>query len=510
MTGSRLLWAIVLGFLCGVAMRSFMLIGIAEIFFMVLLASVFAAFSIRNAGLRERMILCTCVALCAALGVWRMDAARFLLDENMRRALATQVQIIGAVIAEPDEREGTEHLTVEAHSIIKDTQLIPVSGRVLAFVPPHTRVAYGDEVRVSGILALPQDFEVAPGRSFDYPGYLAVSGVSVELMRAQAEATGVHHTNVFIESALALKHAYLDGLASVLPQPESGLAGGITVGDKRSVGDDLSGAFQRAGLVHILVLSGYNITVVASALARILSSAPKVFGYFGGFVTIAFFMVASGGASSAVRSGILAGVGMIARITHRRVHAGNALLAAAFVMVVWNPYILVFDPSFQYAMLAAVGIVYVAPLLEKKWQFIPTLFGIREVLVATLATQLTVVPLMVYQSGAFGIYALPANILVLVTVPLAMFFSALAGIAGMIVGSYAVPLAAPAYMLLLYIVTVTSACASLPFAWLTIPPIPAWVVWCVYGTLTFLLIAVTQKNRRTECGGSSRPSEFEI
>jgi predicted membrane metal-binding protein len=56
-----------------------------------------------------------------------------------------------------------------------------------------------------------------------------------------------------------------------LPEPQSGLAGGITVGDKRAMGKDLTQEFRTVSLVHIVVLSGYNITVVINALFRVLS-----------------------------------------------------------------------------------------------------------------------------------------------------------------------------------------------------------------------------------------------
>ena len=73
-----------------------------------------------------------------------------------------------------------------------------------------------------------------------------------------------------------MKQEYLKGEDATLPEPEAGLAGGITVGDKRSIGPALSADFQKVSLIQMIVLSGYNITVVANFAARLLMWTSKV------------------------------------------------------------------------------------------------------------------------------------------------------------------------------------------------------------------------------------------
>lgn len=464
MSGSRFLWTVALGFLCGVLVRSVLMIGSIEAAFLFLLAVVYVSFTAFDQRRASILLLCALFLTSVSLGIVRMGAARLTAEPALLARLHSYVTLEGVVMTEPDERDANLHLVLDAHTLVMGATSSAVHARVLVQTPLHTAVRYGDTVRASGVVELPHSFETAPDRSFDYPGYLAASGITFELIRARAEAGGVSHANPLIVAAIDLKHAYIEGLRAVLPEPESSLAGGITVGDKRSVGTKLTAEFQRVSLIHILVLSGYNITVVVNALAGMLSFAPSVMRYGVGAMVIGFFVVASGGASSALRSALFAVAGMVGKSRKRRVHGGNALALIAFGMVLWNPFVLVFDPSFQLSMLAAIGIIYVSPIVEPLLMRIPLRWGLREVVSSTLATQATVAPVLLYQSGFVSIYGLPANVLALIAVPAAMFFSALAAVSGMAAGGYAVPLALPAYALLRYILAITDMFATLPFA----------------------------------------------
>jgi competence protein ComEC len=149
-------------------------------------------------------------------------------------------------------------------------------------------------------------------------------------------------------------------------------------------------------------------------------------------------------------------------------------------MVLYNPFTLAFDPSFQLSALATLGLVAFTPIFAAQLAWIPTRFGLREIASSTLGTQTAVLPLLLYQTGNLSIVGLPANILALLPVPIAMFFSIIAAIGGMIFGSYAVPLAYPAYTLLWYIIHVAQFFASLPFAAVSIPAFSAWWMFGAY------------------------------
>src|SRR5260370_1233299 len=73
-----------------------------------------------------------------------------------------------------------------------------------------------------------------------------------------------------------LRHAGpLDGLRDALayplrrlvPEPEGGIVRGIVLGERAAVDADLATAFARSGTSHLLAISGFNMTLVATAVA---------------------------------------------------------------------------------------------------------------------------------------------------------------------------------------------------------------------------------------------------
>ena len=84
----------------------------------------------------------------------------------------TQIVLEGAVVREPDVREGHTKLTVRADAILPDRQILE-KVNVLLVVDKYPEFQYGDVVRVSGILDEPENFaQDDSDRVFDYVGYL--------------------------------------------------------------------------------------------------------------------------------------------------------------------------------------------------------------------------------------------------------------------------------------------------------------------------------------------------
>jgi competence protein ComEC len=480
---ARILWAVVLGFFAGVFLRSVALVSWPFAGLFLLLAALVLAFAFFDTSKRGVTVVFAMLLVAAATGVVRMDVATQEGDPQLTAHLGREVVLEGFVAEEPDARERSTRITLQVGSILYDRATSSVSGRVLAVAPAHTDVAYGAHVRASGLLALPEAFDTDGGRAFDYPMYLAKDGVLYTLSFAEVERLEGWRGNPAKAFALGVKHVLTDGLHSALPEPEAGLAAGITLGDKRAVGGELSDVFIRASLIHIVVLSGYNITIVINAAGKMLQWFPRALRFGGSGVVVVFFVLMTGGAPTAVRAGLMALIAVYARLSGRTFIATRALAAASFLMVLWNPYTLLFDPGFQLSALATLGLILFTPYFFARLAWVPKKLQLREIFASTLATQLTVLPLLLYQSGNLSLVALPANLFALVAIPPAMALSALAALAGALVGPYAVFVGFPAYVLLAYVIKVAEFFAALPLAAVTVPAFSAWLLALAYGTL---------------------------
>ncbi|MEK7080118.1 MAG: ComEC/Rec2 family competence protein, partial [Patescibacteria group bacterium] len=215
-------------------------------------------------------------------------------------------------------------------------------------------------------------------------------------------------------------------------------------------------------------MSGYNVMIVAEAVLKTARRLPKHIAASIAGVAILLFVLAAGGGASAVRAGLMAGVALFARATGRTYDALRALIAIFVLMLLLNPALLVSDTGFQFSFVAALGLILGTPLVEPRLMFIHNAL-LREVVATTIAAQVFVLPLLLYQTGNLSLVALPANILVLPTVPLAMLLSAIAGFVALLVPVAATIVGAPAFVVLWYITSMASWPAALPLAQVIIP-----------------------------------------
>jgi competence protein ComEC len=184
-----------------------------------------------------------------------------------------------------------------------------------------------------------------------------------------------------------------------------------------------------------------------------------------------------------------------ARASHRTYDALRALAVVAFVMVLWNPFVLAFDPGFQLSGLAMLGLTLFTTAIARYIAWIPERFALREIVASTIATQITVLPLLLYQDGQLSLLALPANVLAMMPIPFAMLASCIAALCGIVFGSPATPVAFPAYATLTYVIWVAHTLAALPFSSITIPVFGVGWVVCAYvvlGSVAFLLHGKSQ------------------
>lgn len=491
---AQVLWALVGGFLLGAGARSFLAFGWWTIVFLLFVAGAVLIFGYISRTSRSKTIVIV-VFLCAlAAGSARMHAAAFSGDVALDVWVGERVTLEGVVADEPDGRENSVRLPVRVTSIASTS--VESGVKVLVVAPLHTEAKYGDIVRANGELRLPKSFDAGAGREFNYPAFLAKDGIGYELSFAQVEVIGEASRNPLKAAAIWIKQTYLEGLAQALSEPEAGLAGGITAGDKRGLGSELSETFRIVGLIHIVVLSGYNIMVVIQFLEWMLGSTRLWIRSSLAVVVAIFFALITGLASSSVRAASMAVIATVGKATGRTYLATRALGVVAVGMVVWNPFVLAFDPGFQLSMLATLGLIHISPLFGERLQWVTERFGLREIASATLGTQAAVLPILLYSSGSLSLYSLPANLLALIVVPWAMLLSFIAGIAGIFLGPVAPVIGFPAYVLLWYVTSVADFFAWLPFANLSVPAFSFWWVLAAYLGIGIMCVGLLNRKRR--------------
>ena len=469
-----LFYIVTIGFAVGVFARSLFIIDLPTLTW-VLFLSVVLAFLWRRNG-EQYFLYGSVVLLAMVLGMLRFDIATW--DEPshaLTSNIGQEISYEGVIVREPDQRERTTHLYVAV-----DDELL------LVFADRYTNVSYGDRVRIIGVLNRPESFETDLGRTFNYPGYLEARGVRYMVQFADVSVLRSGEGHPIFATLFSFKHAFMQKIELLIPSPQVGLGEGLLLGVKQALGDDLENAFRKTGIIHIVVLSGYNIMLVVAFVLFVFSF------FFGlrtrmvfGILAIMAFALMVGLSATVVRASIMAGLALVVLATGHTYVVLRALLLAGVVMLLVNPYLLVFDVGFQLSFVATLGLIFLAPIIERYVQFVPSLGGMRLFLVATLATQIFVLPVLLYQIGELSVVSVLVNMLVLPMVPVAMLLTFATGMLGFISTSLALPFAYLAHLSLSYIIVVAEYFGSFSYAAFAVPAFPFWVVPLMYAVLGY-------------------------
>ncbi len=469
----RSFFVLVVGFFLGTAVRSFFSVSLFLVMGCCMVVCVVVLF-LWMLEYHPFALYLTLFCVAGILGVVRTEYA-FETYEKVRVLQEGEGVLGEAMVAE--ESDVRENSTVLVLEFPKEKLRVRVQTNA------YPTYAYGDLVKVMGIIHIPETFENELGRTFDYPGFLLKEGIHYELRNAVLSAEGRNDGIPFLVWLYALKQSWLVSIGGLLPEPSASLAGGIIVGAKQSLGDWWLNAFRNTGVVHIVVLSGFNLTIVSYAILALTGRFSRKVGLWLSILFILAFACMVGLGATVVRASCMAVLGLFALHIKRPQTLTRLLFLAGFFMVLWNPFVLLFDIGFQLSFLATLGLIHIAPIFEILFSRIPETLGMRTILSATLATELAVSPLLVFYMGFVSLVAPLVNVLVLPVIPYAMGVGFFAGLLGMVSQNIAFPFAFLTYGILSYVLAIVAFFQSLPFVSVALPPIPFPVVAFLSGLL---------------------------
>ena len=351
-------------------------------------------------------------------------------------------------------------------------------GKVLAVLPLDTKLQYGDTVSVRGALEAPQSFETNTGRTFDYAGYLKARGISAVMQYAKIQSTKEGSPGI-LRTLFIIKHSFERALQRVMREPMVSLMKGFLLGEKSGLPQVLTQAFVIAGLIHVVVLSGYNIGVVSEWTMRFLALfLRRRIALAVTAAVIVLFALMAGGGMATIRAMLMGLIAILGRYLNRPALALRSLCVAVLAMLLWNPLV-VFDAGFVLSVLATLGIITLGNWVEPRLSWLKE--GIlRSTTATTIAAQLFVLPALLYYTGVLSFVSVPANIIFLPFVPLAMLLGFVAGLLALVHPFFALIPALAADTLLQIMIWLTEFAASLPLAATIVPAFPAWVAVAVY------------------------------
>ncbi len=402
---------------------------------------------------RARVVWLALPAVIAAgllLGVWRGTQQIDALAEY-KNFIGQKVTVTGTV-SDDSVYDDQQRVMMLEHVQINGS---PLPGKIRVKTLSPVAPARGDTVEVRGKL-------------FDGFGNYQAS-----LYFAEVRVTVVAH-----DPLSELRRAFAAQVRSVLPDTEAGLGLGFLVGIKSSLPEELNDNLKILGLTHIVVASGFNLTVLVRLARRLFAKSSHYQMTVACVVLIVGFVLVAGLSPSMVRAGFVAGLCVITWYYGRRVHPVLLLSLAAATTALVNPLYVWSDIGWWLSFLAFTGVMLFAPLIQRR------IFGDREprfinqIVIETLSAQLTTLPLIMMVFGTFSVLSLVANILVVPLVPVAMLLTFIAGISA----AFVPWLAWPATWLLTYLTNLVVWMAGVSWASVEVTlSLPMFLA--AYGTL---------------------------
>ena len=454
----------------------------------VLLALGAGATALARYGGGEAAAAVALLALAAVLGALRGLTPALPADHIARVSPAPVVRVEGRLAEDPARwAPDRTRLILDVDGFIEGTDRRPASGRVQATLYGETAaVGEGQRVSMELKLARPRGFR-NPG-AFDYPAFLRREGI---LLAGSGKA----------ESLVALgpdeppwpvrvKRWAVAVIGAHLPETSAALLAGLVLGEKTGLPPEADEAFRRAGVYHILAVSGFNVALLASSVFFLLSAlgVPRRASAVTAGVALVGFALVVGGQASVLRATVMGLLLLAATLLDRQSQLMNALALAALCLLAWRPGDL-WDPGFQLSFAATAGIIYLTPtitgwLAARGWPA-----WLATATAVSVGAQAAVTPVMLTHFNQLSLIGVAAN---LVVVPLAAVGTTLgmAALLAALASALTADLLFQAlWLVLLALRAAVWAAAAVPGAMVHLPA-PGWMAslaWCTALALAPLL-----------------------
>ena len=320
------------------------------------------------------------------------------------------------------------------------------------------------EAPMKRILRIPD-----PG-GFDRKIWAAARGIELELFAIRDQWKKFDHRSTWFDRFSSMRNRIGEWIdASELNDRERALVKALVLGQRDELDGEQKKAFAESGTIHVLAVSGMHVGLIYAILTMLFSRSGdrKPVRMLRGLVILAalwWYAGITGGAPSILRATVMFSFITMADMATKRTDPYNSLFAAGFILLLIDPDMLV-NIGFQLSFLAVLGIVIFFRPLEDLWS--PRAWILRQIwslASLSIAAQAFTTPVSIYYFKAFPMWFLPANIIVVTAVSLAVY----ASIALIVL--HKIPIIAGVFTglltLLLKIVSVsTGYFASLPFAY---------------------------------------------
>lgn len=413
--------------------------------------------------------LACALAGAVALGALRAAPPVLPADHLARRAGGDALALEARLAQEPLRwAPDRTRLLLDVEAVLDGPERRPASGRVQLTVYGELPAPLGESQRVAVEARLHRPIGYRNPGGFDYPAHLRREGI---LLVGHARADRLTPlTPDRPPWSVAVKRWAVGVIIARLPETSGALLTGLLLGERSALPPESDEAFRRAGVYHILAVSGFNVALLAGAVFAVLAmcGVPRRAAAVVAAVALTGFALVVGGQPSVLRATLMGLLLLAALLLDRESQLPNALALAVLALLLWRPGDL-WEPGFQLSFAATAGLVHLTPWLTGLLAGRGVTPWLAAAVAVSVGAQAAVTPIMLTHFNQLSLIGVAANLAVVPLAAAATTLGMLALLVELLSGGLAALLFHALWLVLLVLRALVWLAAALPAAMVHLP-----------------------------------------
>ncbi|PIS21316.1 hypothetical protein COT51_03510 [candidate division WWE3 bacterium CG08_land_8_20_14_0_20_41_15] len=293
------------------------------------------------------------VALCFfAFSIWYL---LFVKENNKLPDPPATISLSGTLLEEPYTKGQSQYFKFKR---------VTVAARI------YPKYHYGDSLLIEG--------KLKEKAFLSYP--------KISILENQSLSPIANFTKKLTNTRLRLEQK----ISGNFPEPQASLLSGIVLGSKRGLPQNFNDALRRTGTLHIVVVSGFNISLIAGLIVSLTKPMGRKLSFVLSIVGVLAYVLMVGAEAPVRRAGIMGLIAILGSFVGRPRAVLLSLIVSSYIMLLLDPLI-IFDIGFQLTFLATFSIILLSPIILS---FFKTTSGLTEAFATSLSAQLLVWPVI--------------------------------------------------------------------------------------------------------------------
>lgn len=401
-----------------------------------------------------------------------------------------EVYVEGIVSDEYISENGYQVMNLRKANIYTDNANTNDKFNITAVCEKGVNIENGMTVKIKGVIEK-GDEAPFPGM-FSQSNYMYYNGYDYSIFGDTFEITSKNIQKDFYWYIENLRYCVNEKIDTILPVREGGILKAMITGEKRYIDEYYTDIFKKAGISHILAVSGLHMSVVSGFIYFLFSVIFRLSRRISSLITIPFiimFMIFCGCTPSVVRACIMSIIILIGNIIREESDILNSVAVAALIILIVSPESL-YSISFQLSFMAAIGIGMGNEISER---FDNINSFVKSVAFISMGANIMTLPLCMYYFYGVSIASLFLNIIVIPVAGIIVIMGFISVITSFLIHSLGVFLAGTVFVLINFIKLLAAMTENSKYLYIETGSINIIAVLLFYITFIWIFVFIDKK-----------------